>query len=828
MKSRFVRRIGLAVAAVSLLMAGLLTQMASAATPGFKQSKAVEVNTGTTANVALTSAATAGDLIVVQVLWSNTGSVTITDSRGDSFAAATTRTTWGTTWGAQTFYAKNVVGGTTTVTATFGTALSDFAIVQAHEYTGVDKTNPLDGAVGAAGTTATASSGNLTVAGSNDLLVAGGGAYGTLGAAPTGWTARLNTSGNRTYDKVATSAGTYSFSTSATGNRWVMQMVAFKADTGTTADTTAPTAPATLTAAAASPTQANLSWPTATDNIGVTGYQVERCQGAGCSSFTQVGTTTGATTYSDTGLSASTSYSYRVRATDAAGNLGAYSPTATATTPAASDTTAPSVPTGLNGTGTSLSQTSLNWTASTDNVGVTGYKVYRNGTQVGTTATASYADSGLAAGASYNYTVSAYDAAGNNSAQTSAVAVSTLADTTAPSVPTNLSATAVSSTQVNLSWTASTDNVGVTGYKIYRGGSLLATPAATSYQNTGLTAGTSYSYTVSAVDAAGNESAQSTAAQATTTAPDTTGPTVSVSAPTNGATVSGTIAFSANASDSGSGVHDVQFYVDGTAVNDDTSSPYSYQWNTTSVANGSHQLSAVATDNAGNMTVSAAVTVTVNNTTGGGVPNPLKIMPLGDSLTQGGVGGTSGLNPATINGYRLNLWNLLSDYTINYVGPYQLGDSSLSDQDLAGESGACIMVSPCGGHTMYPLTAGWLNTYNPDLVIMQGGGNDYSKSGVTDQNVESYLEQWIQLVWQTKPNVKIIVSGQAQWHPELEAMNKAYVEGLQAQGKPIRFVPFAETVGTDANTTDLTHPNANGYQIWANELAPKVRELFPQ
>ncbi len=214
--------------------------------------------------------------------------------------------------------------------------------------------------------------------------------------------------------------------------------------------------------------------------------------------------------------------------------------------------------------------------------------------------------------------------------------------------------------------------------------------------------------------------------------------------------------------------------------------------------------------------------------TSSGVPNPLKIMPLGDSLTQGGVGGTSGLNPATINGYRLDLWNLLSDYTINYVGPYQLGDSSLPDWDEAGESGACIKVGPCGGNTMYPLTAGWLNTYNPDLVIMQGGGNDYSISGQTDATVEASLESWVQLVFATKPNVKIIVSGQAQWHPELEALNKAYVEGLQAQGKAIRFVPFAATVGTDANTTDLTHPNANGYQIWANELAPKVRELFPQ
>ncbi|MGO9932943.1 MAG: fibronectin type III domain-containing protein [Steroidobacteraceae bacterium] len=90
-------------------------------------------------------------------------------------------------------------------------------------------------------------------------------------------------------------------------------------------------------------------------------------------------------------------------------------------------------------------------------------------------------------------------------------------DTTPPSVPTGLSATAVSSTQINLSWTASTDNVGVTGYDVFRNGTQVGTTTTTSYQDTGLTASTTYSYTVAAYDAAGNVSAQSTAATATTT-----------------------------------------------------------------------------------------------------------------------------------------------------------------------------------------------------------------------------------------------------------------------------------------------------------------------
>ena len=100
-----------------------------------------------------------------------------------------------------------------------------------------------------------------------------------------------------------------------------------------TPDTQAPTAPTGLTATAAGSTQVNLSWPAATDNVGVSGYRVERCQGANCTTFAQIATPT-ATSYSDTGLTAGTSYSYRVRAVDAAGNAGGYSPVASATTTA--------------------------------------------------------------------------------------------------------------------------------------------------------------------------------------------------------------------------------------------------------------------------------------------------------------------------------------------------------------------------------------------------------------------------------------------------------------------------------------------------------------
>ena len=111
-----------------------------------------------------------------------------------------------------------------------------------------------------------------------------------------------------------------------------VQLDNFSANSLTTTDSTPPTAPSSPTASAPSGTQITLSWPAATDNVGVTGYQVERCQGIGCTTFAPIATPT-TTSYVDTGLTPGTSYSYRVRAQDATGNLSPYSPITTATTP---------------------------------------------------------------------------------------------------------------------------------------------------------------------------------------------------------------------------------------------------------------------------------------------------------------------------------------------------------------------------------------------------------------------------------------------------------------------------------------------------------------
>src|SRR5256886_69696 len=175
------------------------------------------------------------------------------------------------------------------------------------------------------------------------------------------------------------------------------------------------------------------------------------------------------------------------------------------------DTVAPSTPAGLTASAASSSRINLSWLAATDNVGVIRYGVYRDGVQIAIVAGTSYANRGLAAATTYSYTVVAYDTSWNASAQGSAVSATTkaLADTQAPSSPTNLAATAVSSSQIDLSWSPATDNVGVTGYRVYRNGTLVASPTGTSVSIVGLSASTTYSFTVSAVDAAGNTSALS-------------------------------------------------------------------------------------------------------------------------------------------------------------------------------------------------------------------------------------------------------------------------------------------------------------------------------
>nr|WP_232055807.1 lytic polysaccharide monooxygenase [Paenibacillus alvei] len=185
------------------------------------------------------------------------------------------------------------------------------------------------------------------------------------------------------------------------------------------------------------------------------------------------------------------------------------------------DPTPPTAPSNLAVSNVMAYTAKLSWNASTDNVGVTGYNIYKDSTLAGSTngTTLTYALTGLTPNTTYSYTVRAVDAAGNESASSTAVSFKTSApqpDTELPTAPSQLTASNITATSVKLSWTASTDNLGVAGYRVYNGSTLVATTNGETYTVTGLTANTAYTFTVIAYDAAGNVSPSSNAVSVTT------------------------------------------------------------------------------------------------------------------------------------------------------------------------------------------------------------------------------------------------------------------------------------------------------------------------
>lgn len=181
------------------------------------------------------------------------------------------------------------------------------------------------------------------------------------------------------------------------------------------------------------------------------------------------------------------------------------------------DTVPPAAPTNLAVATVSDKSVTLTWTASTDNIAVTGYWVYRGGEKIGQTQGTTFSDTTVTADSSFSYLVKAVDAVGNVSQASAAITVSTPAaqpagDKTAPSVPGNLKVTTFDDRKdVSLTWDATTDNVGVTGYSVYRNNILIGqTTTATAFVDVTTEPATTYSYLIEAFDAAGNRSAQGT------------------------------------------------------------------------------------------------------------------------------------------------------------------------------------------------------------------------------------------------------------------------------------------------------------------------------
>ena len=173
--------------------------------------------------------------------------------------------------------------------------------------------------------------------------------------------------------------------------------------------------------------------------------------------------------------------------------------------------------------GAAVSGTITSTASAASSLGIASVQFNIDGSKFGSAVTAPPYSQSIATAALSNgqhtLTATATDTSNNQATSAAvAIAVNNAADTTPPTVPTGLTVTSISSSLVNLLWAPSTDNVGVTGYDVFRNGALIGTAVGTTYQDTGLTASTSYSYSVAAFDAAGNVSGQSASSNVTTLA----------------------------------------------------------------------------------------------------------------------------------------------------------------------------------------------------------------------------------------------------------------------------------------------------------------------
>jgi Bacterial Ig domain len=511
----------LVAAAMGMLSLPFIPTPASAATASFKQANAKEIRSGKVNRVPFDKANKAGNLIVVYVAWTNTNSVTITDTRRNAYRPVEKNPKeWGSNRSSQVFYAENIAGGSNTVQGTFSEAIKSagWAAIYVHEYAGIEKADPLDVSVSSAGVTDMMSSGLMETKNANDLIFGAGAAAGGINQEGSGFTSRSTEFGNLTEDKSVTTVASYdATATQRVGsNPWVMHMVAFKVDVN------------------------------------------------------------------------------------------------------APDTESPSPPTGVSQVPKSTSQIDLTWAPSTDNVAVTDYKVYRDGTQVGTANTTSYSDTGLAPLTTYGYAVSAVDAAGNDSPKSAVVKATTIADTTAPAVSLTAPTDGATISDTTTLTAIASDDVAVVGLQFLLDGKplgpeIMKPPYAYSW-NTATASSGPHNLSVRARDAA-NHITTSAEAKITVAGPDKSPPTVAITLPANNAQVADIVTINADVSDN-IGVIGVQFLVDGVnSGQEDTSAPYSLAWDSHAVQNGPHTISARARDAAGNSTPSAVITVNVANNT---------------------------------------------------------------------------------------------------------------------------------------------------------------------------------------------------------------------
>lgn len=512
-----------------------------------------------------------------------------------------------------------------------------------------------------------------------------------------------------TSDGGLAAARKYTYAMSAidkSGNESAKSLAA-SATTPPCADTGGPSTPAGLTATAASCSRIDLRWTASTvGDSPLYGYVVYR------NGFFRTWVAAPATSMSETGLAASATYTYTLAAVDQTGKWSAASAAATATTPACSDSSAPAVPTGLTVTAASCTTATLAWSATTDSggSGLEGYRIYRNGVlvrQVAAPATTA-SETGLAPATAYTYALSAIDKAGNESAKGAAASATTPAcpDATAPSVPTGLTASASGCNAIALAWTASTDTggSGVEAYRVFRNGVLakeVAAPA-TSTSDGGLAASTAYTYAVSAVDKAGNESARSASAGATTAA-CTNLPPLAKAGPDQLTATLTPLTFNAAASSDPDGTITSwawTFGDGGTASGVSVSHAYDTA--------GTYTVTLTVTDSGG-LTASDTASVTVTNRPPVAAAGPDRSVAAGSAVAFDGSGSDDA--DGTIASYRwafgdgTTATGRTASHAYASAGTYTVTLTVTDNQGATGTDSAVITVGGGGG-----------GSFNPELI----------------------------------------------------------------------------------------------------------------
>lgn len=491
-------------------------------------------------------------------------------------------------------------------------------------------------------------------------------------------------------------------------------------------DAEPPLAPTGVFQKVTSTASVTLAWAASVDNVGVAGYVLRR-------DGVEIGTTS-ATSYSVSGLSCGRTYGIAVSAFDVAGNRSSWVEFYVRTADCG-DVTAPTAPAGLVQTNKSASSMAVAWSSSSDSGGVARYDTFLNGSPVGSANGLSYSFTGLACAKTHTVGVEAVDNAGNRSSRTSAT-MSTAAcasppaptpppspmpppghapspptnDLQPPSTPANLTLALAAPTAVKLTWSPSTDNVGVTGYGVYQGGRRLQVVTGTSYLFQGLTCGASYQLGVEAYDAKGNRSGRSLVVASTTPCSDSSAPT----APRNPATLDRTpssVTLVWEASSDNVGVAGYGAYVDGTLAGSTPSPMYTF----TGLACGTLFVFGFdAYDGSGNRSTTvnvAASTTACDDQQPPTTPSQLKSSsPTQTALTlswsassdNAGVAGydvfVNGSKTATVNAtaYTVGSLTCAKTYTLG-VQAFDAAGNRSGVSTVSGATAPCPLQLPLGG-----------------------------------------------------------------------------------------------------------------------------------